>query len=134
MMDITSEENKNESEMDKTSGDTQIRQDSVGDSDCTLTEEAKEDTSTEFSDYVPSDYEDCVDTQSSNYKADRPVRERRAPDRFGFSGLCYTEMDTGTGLTLKQALKGPERPVAAGSTGGAGVLLAKWCLGGSQCS
>ncbi|KAL4703793.1 hypothetical protein ACJJTC_011593, partial [Scirpophaga incertulas] len=97
MMDIKSVENKNESEMDKTSGDTQILQDSVGDSDCTLTEEAKEDTSTEFSDYVPSDYEDCVDTQRSSYKPDRPVRERRAPDRFGFGGLCYTEMDSGTG-------------------------------------
>lgn len=109
MMDNTSEKNKNESEMDKTSGDTQILQDSVGDSDCTLTEEAKEDTSTEFSDYVPSDYEDCFETVSSSYKPDRPVRERRAPDRFGFGGLCYTEMDSGTGLTLKQALKGPER-------------------------
>ncbi|KAL4719826.1 hypothetical protein ACJJTC_001320 [Scirpophaga incertulas] len=95
-MDIKSVENKNESEMDKTSGDTQILQDSVGDSDCTLTEEAKEDTSTESSDYVPSDYEDCVDTQRSSYKPDRPVRERRAPDRFGFGGLCYTEMDSGT--------------------------------------
>lgn len=63
--------------------------------------------------YVPSDYEDSENTlQCENeYFMDRPKRTRKPPERYGMSNLCTgTETyDDGAGLTLHDALNGPEK-------------------------
>ncbi|GBP23597.1 Retrovirus-related Pol polyprotein from transposon TNT 1-94 [Eumeta japonica] len=63
-------------------------QDSVGDDrDSTLTKVLEDDF---LSDYMPSEYKNSVETMDDNYRI-TPTRERRAPNRYGFDGICYSE-------------------------------------------
>lgn len=73
------------------------------------------DTTLEGSDesYLPSDYEDaeCKLENVDMHHTPRPTRERKKPERFGFSNLCMNEetYDDAAGLSLSEALQGPEK-------------------------
>lgn len=60
--------------------------------------------------YSPSEneFEDSEDTPAP---ISRPVRERKKPERYGFMNMCVNKetLDDANGLTLEEALKGPER-------------------------
>ncbi|CAH2208163.1 jg4669 [Pararge aegeria aegeria] len=63
--------------------------------------------------YVPSDYEDSesiLQCKNEDFM-DRPRRTRKPPERYSMSNLCASAetYDDGAGLTLKEALKGPEK-------------------------
>uniref|UniRef100_A0A2A4J0E0 Uncharacterized protein n=1 Tax=Heliothis virescens TaxID=7102 RepID=A0A2A4J0E0_HELVI len=63
--------------------------------------------------YLPSDYED-TETELENvetHRNPRPMREKKKPERFGFSNLCMIEetYEDATGLSLSEALQGPEK-------------------------
>lgn len=62
--------------------------------------------------YVLSEYEECEDINTVlENRSPKPVRERKKPDRYGYSNLCISEeiIDDASGLSLDEALKGPER-------------------------
>ncbi|CAH2227698.1 jg19222, partial [Pararge aegeria aegeria] len=63
--------------------------------------------------YVPSDYEDSesILQRKNEDFMDRPRRTRKPPERYGMSNLCASaeNCDDGAGLTLKEALIGPEK-------------------------
>lgn len=77
---------------DKEEAKDQELQDSVGEenTESTLTEESASDTSSE---YVPSEYEDTIDTTKviadTAKVISRPVRQCRAPERYGFDGVFF---------------------------------------------
>lgn len=62
--------------------------------------------------YVPSenDDSDCSTNSTGAVVKTLPARERRKPDRYGYSNLCAKMVDVDTTeLSLEQALQGEEK-------------------------
>ncbi|GBP97895.1 Protein DDI1 homolog 2 [Eumeta japonica] len=101
MMEVASEGKDQESVNDGMPQESPNLQDSVGDdTDSTLTEVSEKSEDDFLLDYMLSEFENSIETIDDSYHRVRPTRERRAPNRYGFGGICYLE-----NMAVKHELK-----------------------------
>lgn len=74
----------------------------------TLTSHEKS-TDDSDSEYVPSEYEDVEESLEDIVTTTREVRNRRQPDRYGFSSQQNVCLQEAGDLTLQEALTGHEK-------------------------
>ena len=74
-------------------------------------EEDKYDTLTEDSseEYIRSDYEDACEEPGKIFAKSKSKRTIKKPERYGFTNMCIDANVCDDGLSLEEALQGPER-------------------------